>query len=101
MPTGLRPGEEVKTGFHYRMGDYVWYRQDSDHWVEVSKCAYVSRYETWLLVEEDHTETDVGEGGIKNALRYASEVLKAKQIKVDTEINSRVRSARRSRLATT
>lgn len=76
---GLRYDEQIKTGFHYQIGDCTWYRQHAEHWIEQSSGAYVRRFETWLLVEQDCSETDVGEAGIKAALRYATEVLARKR----------------------
>jgi hypothetical protein len=97
---GLRNGEPIKTGFHYEIDRYTWYRQEDDHWVELSECAYVKRFETWLLVEEDCSETDVGEAGVRAALRRASEVLEQKRFVRDTELNARVRYSRKAHALT-
>lgn len=40
---GLRAGEQIKTGFHYQIGDCTWYRQHAEHWIEQSSGAYVRR----------------------------------------------------------
>lgn len=93
---GLRDDELIKTGFHYQIGDCTWYRQHAEHWIEQSSGAYVRRFETWLLVEQDYSETDVGEAGIKAALRYATEVLARKRAAHETALDARIRKARRN-----
>lgn len=94
---GLRNDEQIKTEFHYNIGRYTWYRQDYDHWIELRVCAYVKRFETWLLVQDDYSETDVGERGVKAALTAASETLEQKRHAREVELADQIRRVPKQR----